>query len=242
MKKILFPLFATVVLAFAGCEKEPIPSPAPEVNLSMDETPQSLVDTLGTVILDNPMTSEVTASTEAAILDYPDFLDYDPFTNAVVRRTGKIDSCVKGIELTAAEKESLAKAFAAKLDCQKANKATIAKIHREIESWAKTQKENYYKNWYMVEKGKLLDSLKRGLLTEAQYKEKMTALEKTWASKMNYLNGQVKEKIKMSIGRAEACGKIKDCEKIYLDKVLDILGKSRFKKWIECYKYNYKKK
>ena len=242
MKKILFSLFATVVLAFAGCEKEPIPSPAPEVNLSIDETPQSLVDTLGTVIFDNPMTSEVTASTEAVILDYPDFLDYDPFTNSVVRRTGKIDSCVKGIELTAAEKESLAKAFAAKLDCQKANKATIAKIHREIESWAKTQKENYYKNWYMVEKGKLLDSLKSGLLTEAQYKEKMTALEKTWANKMNYLNGQVKEKIKLSTGRAEACGKIKDCEKIYLDKVLDILGKTRFKKWIECYKYNYKKK
>jgi len=242
MKKILFSLFATVVLTFAGCEKEPIPSPAPEVNLSIDETPQSLVDTLGTVIFDNPMTSEVTASTEAVILDYPDFLDYDPFTNAVVRRTGKIDSCVKGIELTAAEKESLAKAFAAKLDCQKANKATIAKIHREIESWAKTQKENYYKNWYMVEKGKLLDSLKSGLLTEAQYKEKMTALEKTWANKMNYLNGQVKEKIKLSTGRADACGKIKDCEKIYLDKVLDILGKTRFKKWIECYKYNYKKK
>ena len=242
MKKILFALFATGILAFAGCEKEPIPSPAQEVNLSADETPQSLIDTLGTVIFDNPMTSEVTASTEAAILDYPDFLDYDPFTNAVVRRTGKIDSCVKGIELTAAEKESLAKAFAAKLDCQKANKATIAKIHREIESWAKTQKENYYKNWYMVEKGKLLDSLKSGLLTEAQYKEKMTALEKTWANKMNYLNGQVKEKIKLSTGRAEACGKIKDCEKIYLDKVLDILGKTRFKKWIECYKYNYKKK
>jgi hypothetical protein len=70
----------------------------------------------------------------------------------------------------------------------------------------------------------------------------MAALEKTWVSKMNYLNGQVKEKIKLSTGRAEACGKIKDCEKIYLSKVLDILGKSRYKKWIECYKYNYKKK
>ena len=80
------------------------------------------------------------------------------------------------------------------------------------------------------------------MLTQTQYKEKLTALEKTWASKMTYLNGQVKEKIKASIERAEACGKIKDCEKIYLQKVLDILGKARFKKWIECYKYNYKRK
>ena len=57
-----------------------------------------------------------------------------------------------------------------------------------------------------------------------------------------YRLNQVKEKIKASLERAEACGKIKDCEKIYLDKVLDILGKTRFKKWIECYKHNYKKK
>jgi len=244
MKKLILSLSLIGALMFSSCEKEPVPTPNPDpvINLLIDEDPQALVDSLGTVVFDNPMTSEVTPLADAKILDYPDFLDYDPFTNALVRRTGKIDSCVKGIEITAAEKESLAKAFAAKIDCQKANKLTVARIHREIETWAKTQKENYYKNWYLVEKGKLLDSLKSGLLTESQYKEKMAALEKTWTSKMNYLNGQVKEKIKLSTGRAEACGKIKDCEKIYLSKVLDILGKSRYKKWIECYKYNYKKK
>ena len=57
------------------------------------------------------------------------------------------------------------------------NKVTIAKIHRDIEYWAKVQKENYYKNWYMVEKNKLNDSLKLGLLTESQYKEKLSMLE-----------------------------------------------------------------
>jgi len=244
MKKLILSLSLVGVLMFSSCEKESVPTPNPDsiVNLLFDEEPQALVDSLGTVVFDNPMTSEVTPVADAKILDYPDFLDYDPFTNALVRRTGKIDSCVKGIELTAAEKESLAKAFAAKIDCQKENKLTVARIHRDIEYWAKVQKENYYKNWYMVEKGKLLDSLKNGLLTEAQYKEKMASLEKTWAGKMSYINGQVKEKIKLSIQRAEACGKIKDCEKIYLEKVLNILGKSRYKKWIECYKYNYKKK
>ncbi len=244
MKKLILSLSLVGVLMFAGCEKDSIPNPPlnPVVNLLADEEPQALVDSLGAVVFDNPMTSEVTSVADAKILDYPDFLDYDPFTNALIRRTGSVDSCVKGLELTASEKESLARAFAAKLDCQKANKLTVARIHREIESWAKTQKENYYKNWYMVEKGKLLDSLKNGLLTEAQFKEKMAALEKTWAGKMSYINGQVKEKIKLSIQRAEACGKIKDCEKIYLEKVLVILGKSRYKKWIECYKFHYKKK
>jgi hypothetical protein len=59
---------------------------------------------------------------------------------------------------------------------------------------------------------------------------------------MSYLNNQVKEKIKKNLDRATACGKIKDCEKEYLNKGLDILGKTRYKKWMECHKYNYKKK
>ena len=161
MKKLLITLTLVGMIGFMGCKKDliaPTPDPDPVV-LLMDEEPQSLVDTLGAVIFDNPLTSEVTASTEATILDYPLFLDYDPFT-MVVARTNKIDSCVRGIETTKAEKELLNKAFLAKLECQKANKEIIAKIHREIEFWAKTQKENYYKNWYLVEKGKLDDSLK----------------------------------------------------------------------------------
>jgi len=239
MKKLLFALTLIGMISFIGCKKELI-TPDPEVVvLLMDEEPQALVDTLG-VVFDNPVTTEVTPLTDAVIMDYPLFLDYDPFTMVVSRTNKGIDSCVRGIETTKAEKELLNKAFLAKLECQKYNKEIIAKIHREIESWAKTQKENYYKNWYLVEKGKLDDSLKRGLLTQTQYKEKLASLDRTWSSKMSYLNGQVKEKIKLSIERAEASGKIKDCEKIYLNKVLDILGKTRYKKWIECYKHNYK--
>lgn len=244
MKKLL--IFTLVTLSFLvtmnGCRKEEIPAPDPIINLLVDEEPQALVDSMGSIILDNPMTSEVTVTTDASILDYPLFLDYDPFTNVIVRRTNSIDSCVRGIEITSSEKEKLSKAWTEKINCQKTNKLTMARIHREIENWAKTQKENYYKNWYMVEKTKLMDSLRNGLLTQTQYKEKMANLEKTWSNKMNYLNGQVKEKIKMSTERALAAGKIKDCEKIWLNSVLGILGKARYKKWIECYKYHYKRK
>jgi hypothetical protein len=187
------------------------------------------------------MTSDITPTTDATIMDYPLFLDYDPFT-MVMSRTNKIDSCVKGIEVTKAEKELLSKAHLDKVECQKQNKLTVARINREIETWAKTQKYNYYVNWYMVEKSKIDYDLKMGVITEAQYKEKLMGLEKTWVSKMSYLNNQVKEKIKKNLDRATACGKIKDCEKEYLNKVLDILGKERYKKWMECHKYNYKKK
>lgn len=244
MKKLLLSLLLTGALAFSSCEKESLPTPNPEPtpNLLADEEPQSLVDSMTATFFDNPVTVEVTATTDAVIEDYPAFIDYDPFTNAVVRRTGSVDSCVRGLELTQSEKEKLNKAFLEKINCQKANKELIAKIHREIESWAKTQKQNYYKNWYLTERAKLEDSLKRGLLTQTQFKEKIASLEKTWAGKMTYLNGQVKEKVKNSIQRAEAAGKIKDCEKIYLQSVLDILGKTKYKKWIECYKNHYKKR
>ena len=241
MKKIILSLVLVGMIGFMGCEKEPIPSPNPTVNLLVDEEPNAVVDSMGTIIFDNPMTSDITPITDATIMDYPLFLDYDPFT-MVMSRTNKIDSCVKGIEVTKAEKELLNKAHLNKVECQKQNKIIVARINREIETWAKTQKYNYYVNWYMVEKSKIDYDLKMGVITEAQYKEKLMGLEKTWVSKMSYLNNQVKEKIKKNLDRATACGKIKDCEKEYLNKVLDILGKTRYKKWMECHKYNYKKK
>ena len=240
MKNLLLSLFATSLLVLASCEKEQIPQPDPIVNLLNDEEPQSLVDTMAATFFDNPMTVEVTATADAVIEDYPTFIDYDPFTSAVVRRTGSVDSCVRGIELTASEKERLTKAFLAKIDCQKANKATIASIHRNIEFWAKTWKEDMWKNWYLPQKADLDDKLKRGLITEREYKDKIASLNTQWESKMKWHNGQVKEKIKKDLKRAEVCGKIKDCEKIYLESVMSILGKGKYKKWISCYKYHYK--
>lgn len=233
MKKLLLSLFLVGALAFSSCEKEPLPSPNPEPTPSLlaDEEPQSLVDSMIATFFDNPVTVEVTSTTDAVIEDYPAFIDYDPFTNALVRRTGSVDSCVKGLELTQSEKEKLNKAFLAKIDCQKANKLTIASIHRNIESWAKTWKADMWKNWYLPQKE-----------AAGGDKDKIAALNIQWESKMKWHNGQVKEKIKKDLKRAEAAGKIKDCEKIYLQSVLDILGKTKYKKWIECYKYHYKKR
>ncbi len=240
MKNLLMSVFATSLLVLASCEKEPIPTPNPiNYDLLLDEQPIVLVGELEAT-LTLPEVTDINLG-DVMITDYPAFLDYDPFT-VVVSRTNSADSCLRGLEVTKAQKEQLTKAFLAKTECQKTNKATIARIHRDIEYWAKVQKENYYKNWYMVEKNKLNDSLKLGLLTEAQYKEKLVSLEKTWKSKMDYLNNQVKEKLQSSTQKAEATGKIKDCEKIYLETVMSILGKEKYKKWISCYKHHYKNK
>ena len=187
MKKLL--LFSLVTLSFLvtmnGCEKEPIPTPNPiNYDLLLDEQPVALVGELEAT-LTLPEVTDMNVG-DALITDYPAFLDYDPFT-VVIARTNSADSCLKGLEVTKAQKEQLTKSFLSKIECQKVNKATIARIHRDIEYWAKVQKENYYKNWYMVEKNKLNDSLKLGLLTESQYKEKLSMLEKTWKAKVENL-------------------------------------------------------
>ena len=240
MKNIILSLLLVIGVVFiSSCEKEPTtPNIDPNV-LLLDEQPISLVGELE-LTLTLPEVTDINDG-DPLITDYPAFLDYDPFT-VVTTRTNSADSCLKGLEVTKAQKEQLTTVFKNKIDCQKANKVLISKIHREIEAWAKSQKESYYKNWYLVEKGKLDDSLKSGLLTQTQYKEKLSMLEKTWKSKMNYLNTQVREKIQANTQKAEATGKIKDCEKTYLESVMTILGREKYKKWISCYKYHYKNK
>jgi hypothetical protein len=263
MKKIILSLVLVGMIGFMGCEKEPIPSPNPTVNLLVDEEPNAVVDSMGTVIFDNPMLSDVTESTDVTIMDYPLFLDYDPFTMIVSRGKGDVDSCVKGIEVTKAEKELLNKAHLAKLECEKTNKEILYKLHREIESWAKTEKATMYKKYlatrdslyrdFQMKVAYVNDKYDKGLITadqkkksltelETKYKNDIAALEKSYANGLNLLNGKVKEKIKTNSDRTTTSGKIKDCEKEYLNKVLDILGKTRYKKWMECHKYNYKKK
>lgn len=240
MKKIILTVLLVLPFVFNSCKKEPIPQPPQQIiNLLVDEEPQALVDELE-LTLTLPEVTDINVE-DALITDYPEFLDYDPFT-VITARTNSADSCVRDLEVLKLQKEQLRKAFLDKIECQKANKATIARIHREIESWAKTQKENYYKNWYMVEKSKLEFDLIHGVITESQYKEKLAALEKTWKNKMDYLNNQVREKIKSNVKRAEAAGKIKDCEKIYLESVITILGRGKYQKWISRYKHHYKKR
>jgi hypothetical protein len=262
MKKIILSLVLVGMIGFMGCEKEPIPTPNPTVNLLVDEEPNAVVDSMGTIIFDNPMTSDITPITDATIMDYPLFLDYDPFT-MVMSRTNKIDSCVKGIEVTKAEKELLSKAHLDKVECQKQNKLTVARINREIETWAKTEKVTMYKKYlstrdslykdFQMKVAYVNDKYAKGLITleqknksltelETKYKNDIASVEKSYASGLNLLNNRLKEKIKTNLDRATSCGKIKDCEKEYLNKVLDILGKTRYKKWMECHKYNYKKK
>lgn len=260
MKKLLFTLFLSLPLVFNACKKD-VPTPNP-INLLADEEPQALVDSLGTIVFDNPLTSEVTSTTDGVIQDYPAFLDYDPFTVVTVR-TGSVDSCVRGLEITKEQRAKLETAWIQKLECQKYNKELLAKLNRSIEAWAKAEKLALYEKYiktrdslYSDCKMKIAyvnDVYSKGLITleqkqkslneiETKRNNDLLSLEKSYKTALENLNTKVKEKIKTNLDRKDKCDKIKDCEKIWLNSVMEILGKEKYKKWIECYKYHYKKK
>lgn len=262
MKKIFLTLFLSLPLLFNSCVKD-VPSPNPnQFDLLVDEQPQALVDTLGTLIFDNPVTSDVTSTTDAKILDYPLFIDYDPFTLVVVRGNG-VDSCVRGLEITKEQRAQLEKAWIQKLECQKTNKELLSKLNRSLEDWAKNEKLYLYNKYlktkdslyadckmkiaYVNEqytKGLITLEMKTKLLNEIETKRNndLAALEKSYKVALESLNNKLKEKTKTNLDRKDKCEKIKDCEKIWLTSVMEILGKEKYKKWIECYKVHYKKK
>lgn len=263
-KQLILTLVAIFLVTINGCKKDIVPSPNPNVNVNLlvDEEPQALVDSLGTIIFDNPMTSDVTSTTEAIILDYPAFLDYDPFTVITVR-SGSVDSCVRGLEITKDQRAKLETAWVSKLSCEKTNKELLSKLNRELESWAKNEKLTLYNKYVktrdslyadcktkiayvngLYDKGVITLEQKQKSLNEIETKRNndLAALEKSYKTALELLNNRLKEKIKINLDRKDKCDKIKDCEKIWLNSVMEILGKEKYKKWIECYKYHYKNK
>jgi hypothetical protein len=238
MKKYILPLILFFGISLNSCKKETIVPTPDSYELLIDEQPSSLVDELGINLFD-PYMIEITPSADAVITDYPAFIDYDPFTTVTLR--GGVDSCLFGISVTKAEKEKLTVLFNNKLDCQKANKELISKIHRDMELWVKNEKASLYKT-YMYNRELAKKMLTDGKITEAQYKDKIAYLEKKYSDDLKTLNATLKNKIQSSIDKMTAIGKIKDCEKFYLNGVMELLGKQRFKLWIECYKKFYKSK
>jgi hypothetical protein len=179
-KHIILALVAiTFLVTINGCKKETIPTPNPIINLLVDEEPQALVTELETT-LTSPETTDMSVG-DVSITDYPAFLDYDPFT-VVMTRTKSVDSCLKGLEVTKAEKEHLNKAFLTKLECQKANKTTIARIHRDIEYWAKVTK--------MKEMEELIGNLYHEMMVEERQAIGYTTycIEKTSDGRINTLS------------------------------------------------------
>jgi hypothetical protein len=250
MKKIFFVAALTITLSVAvwSCKKDAAPANQnPIDNTLPTEQPAALGDSLGD-ILDNPTMADASMSADLTYESYPAFLETDYFNLAVVEGangSGNIDSinkiCCGSFKLSKAQKEKLVAAHKAKEECMDANRKILKNIDEEIKAWAKTQKEN------IIAKTKLqMDSINKlyaaGTITAAQKKEMANKLELTRADLLKGLAAKAKDKIKNNIIRAAASGKIKDCEKIYLKSIKEILTAEQFEKWVKCFKEKYKKK
>ena len=241
MKKLL--LSITVLLMLISCEKETItPNVVDNYNISPDEQPSSLASELELILLSPPITDA--NSDDVLIMDYPSFLNEDLFASAGVKNKNG-DSCLKGLEVTKYQKEQLNKVFLARIECQKSNKAEIAKTHREFEQWVNTQKKILYTQFlktkdsihrdfkikmsYISEKYSNNLEQKQKLLNELEIKlnNDLVALEKSYKLSLESLNSALKERIKTNIEKKMSSGKIKDCEKIYLESLMKILGKEK---------------
>jgi hypothetical protein len=258
MKKLL--LSITVLLMLISCEKETITTNVVDnYNIYLDEQPSSLASELELILLSPPITDA--NSDNVLIMDYPSFLNEDLFASAGVKNKNG-DSCLKGLEVTKYQKEQLNKAFLARIECQKSNKAEIAKIHREFEQRANKEKKILYTQFlktkdsihtdfkikmsYISEKyskGLINLEKKQKLLNELEIKRNndLVALEKSYKLSLESLNSALKERIKINIEKKMSSDKIKDCEKIYLESLMKILGKEKYKKWVTCFKYTYRK-
>lgn len=247
MKKIIYLFAAITVLSVTvwSCKKDEAPT-VPADSTLPNEQPVALGDSLGEII-DNPEIVDASMAADLTISSYPTFLETDYFSLAVVEgpQGGKEDSmnkiCTGGFKLTKAQKEKLAAAHKAKEECMDANRKLLKAIDREIEAWAKEEKSKIIANTKTA-----MDSINKlfaaGKITPTQKKEMLNQLELKRAAAIKELTGNVKEKIKKHVNRATLSGKIKDCEKIYLKSIKEILTAEQFEKWIKCHKEKYKKK
>lgn len=248
MKKVFIIAALTLTLSVAiwSCKKDETPT-APGDNTLPTEQPAALGDSLG-ILMDNPTMSDASMTADLDYESYPAFLETDYFSLAVVQGANggaNLDSinkiCCGSFKLTKEQKEKLVAAHKAKEDCMDANRKILKNIDAEIKTWAKTTKEN------IIAKTKLqMDSINKlydsGVITAAQRKEMGSKLELQRAAILKGLSAKVKDKIAANVDRAIASGKIKDCEKIYLKSIKEILTAEQFQKWVSCFKEKYKKK
>ncbi len=250
MKKYIFQFLLLFTILFIGsCVKEPSNNTPSQFNLSADETPSAVTDTLINVI-ENPTISDAGLLLDLVITSYPSIIESDYFVFAemegpqggkLTSKDSSIKKCSDEFKITAEQKAQLNKAFIAKEECMKSQRDLVKSIDKKIEEWAKAEREAIMAKFKNAV-NEINMAYQAGKITESQKKEMLSAAEKTRNESLAKLKMTAKEKLKASLERATASGKIQNCEKIYLETIKKILGEEKYAKWIKCHKWQYRKK
>lgn len=242
--QFLVALAMVFALAVSSCKKDELVDAGKQVviDLATDETSVAMADSLGD-FMENPIITEATEDQELEIMSVPEILDTDYFI-FVETRGGRKDSMVKScsgvLNLTRDQKAALAKLHAAKMECMKANREILHRLDAMARNYGmELRRTAMDKHKNQVES--IMKSYRNGDITEKERDAKLAAARKTLKESLSKIRGAVREKIKSATERLEAAGKIKNCEREYLDGVMEVLGRADYAKWARCHKMHMRK-
>lgn len=256
MKKSTIAIVTAAVFLFGAesCKKEKTSTVDSNSSLIIlqDETIDSQIEALGNYIED-PFVSDVNEIEELDVIGVPNELSLDYFygdDESTGALNGKLDSikyrdslkknCVK-LKLSKAQIIKLKLAYKEKWLCMKAGVKTIKEKDSITKDWASKDKKTYL-DAYKLKFAAIEKAYQSGKITDAEKKEQIASLKKELAEYFVKLKKNAITKIKDQKERKMSAEDIKKCEKIYLTKVYEILGKEKYILWIKWHKMIYKKK
>jgi len=258
MKKSTLSIVIAVIFLFGAeaCKKEKTSTADSNTNtalvIAQDETIDAQIEALGSYIED-PFVSDVNEIEELDVIGVPNELSLDYFygdDESTGALNGKLDSikyrdslkknCVK-LKLSKAQIIKLKLAYKEKWLCMKTGVKTIKEKDSITKDWASKDKKTYL-DAYKLKFAAIEKAYQSGKITEAEKKEQIAALKKELAEYFVKLKKNVVSKIKDQKERKMSAEDIKKCEKIYLAKVYEILGKEKYIIWIKWHKKIYRRK
>lgn len=251
MKQTFF-LTALSIIAFggSGCKKDQVLDQVNNtIELAADETVDAQIDSLG-AFMEDPVVTDADETQDALIQSLPEIFDNDYFTfvesegpqggDRMEKRDSLLKLCSSAIRIGMENKEALKRAHLAKLECMKHNRMVMHKADSMVRAWAMNHRKELLTQ-HEITVREIQGAFKAGKITEKERDAKLAAAKMELAKALKGIRAGVKERLAKMMDRAEAAGKIKDCERIYLNTVKEILGKENFAKWIKCHKYRYRK-
>lgn len=242
--QFLMAMALVFTLAVSSCKKDKLTQSANQaiIELAADETVDALVDSLGDFI-ENPIITDATEDMELEIFSVPEILDTDYFTY-VETRGGRKDSMIKSCSgvfvLMRDNKEALSKLFTAKMACMKSNHEALKGMDMKLRGEAMEMRRALMEK-HKAAVDEIMAAFRSGKITEKERDAKLMQAKKNLAEGMMKIRATIREKVKNIKERMEAAGKIKNCEREYLNGVIEIIGKENYAKWVRCHKMNFRK-
>ena len=239
-------------LALSSCKKDRLIDATNQIvtELAADETVDAVVDSLGD-FMENPIITDATEELDLEIMSVPDILDSDYFVFVETRggrkdsiRGGRKDSMVKScsdiLKLTRENKEALSKLHKAKIECMKANREVLSRVDEKLRGEAMEMRRSLMEK-HKAQVEAIMKAFRAGKITEKERDAKLKAAKKNLTEGLMKIRAGIREKIKAAKDRLEAAGKIKNCEREYLNGVIRVIGKENYAMWVRCHKMHMRK-